>query len=76
MSMHLTRLIALSIVAVIYITMLIIEATFTYKETWEIKFRWYDIWVGFYWDRKNKWLYICPFPCIAVVIKFDTWLDW
>lgn len=25
-------------------------------------FLWYDIWVGAYWDRINKTLYLCPLP--------------
>ena len=29
---------------------------------------WYDFWVGFYYDREFKELYICPIPC--VVFKF------
>lgn len=29
---------------------------------------WYDFWVGFYYDREFKELYVCPFPCI--VFKF------
>lgn len=26
------------------------------------KLLWYDAWVGFYYDRKNKVLYFCPLP--------------
>lgn len=33
-------------------------------------FAWYDLWIGLYYDRKNNWLYILPFPCCGVVIKF------
>ena len=28
-------------------------------------FKWYDLWVGFYWDRKARTLYFCPLPCIV-----------
>lgn len=31
---------------------------------------WYDMWVGFFWDKKKHWLYIFPIPCIGIVIKF------
>jgi len=31
---------------------------------------WYDIWVGFYWDRKNKVLYVMPIPCIGFKVAF------
>jgi hypothetical protein len=34
-------------------------------------FAWYDLWVGAFWDRKQRKLYICPLPCIGVVITFN-----
>jgi hypothetical protein len=33
-------------------------------------FAWYDLWVGAFWDRKGRKLYILPVPCIGVVIQF------
>ena len=30
---------------------------------------WYDFWVGAFYDRDKKVLYICPIPC--VVFKFS-----
>lgn len=34
-------------------------------------FAWYDLWVGFFWDKKKKWLYILPLPCLGIILKFD-----
>jgi len=34
-------------------------------------FAWYDFWVGFYYDQKNKDLYFLPIPCIGLVISFS-----
>jgi hypothetical protein len=33
-------------------------------------FKWFDLWVGVYIDRKNRTVYACPLPCIVVRIQF------
>lgn len=35
-------------------------------------FAWYDIWVGVFWDRHKRKLYILPLPCVGVVITFPN----
>lgn len=37
-----------------------------------IKFAWYDMWVGAFWDRKRRILYICPLPMLLIEIPFNT----
>lgn len=32
-------------------------------------FAWYDLWVGAYWDRDTRTLYVCPVPTIGVAIE-------
>jgi hypothetical protein len=32
-------------------------------------FRWYDFWIGFYWDRHARALYICPLPMFGVKVQ-------
>lgn len=34
-----------------------------------IFFRWYDLWIGAYWDRKARMLYVCPVPMLGVKIE-------
>ncbi|MES2379727.1 MAG: hypothetical protein V4538_01710 [Bacteroidota bacterium] len=34
-------------------------------------FAWYDLWVGIFWDRKKRWLYILPVPCTGIIVKFE-----
>ena len=34
-----------------------------------VKFLWYDLWVGFYWDRKERVLYFCPLPCLVFIFR-------
>lgn len=33
-------------------------------------FAWYDLWVGIFWDRKGRKLYILPLPCVGIVVTF------
>ena len=28
-------------------------------------FAWYDLWVGFYYDRSRRRLYFCPIPMMV-----------
>jgi hypothetical protein len=32
-------------------------------------FEWYDGWVGFYWDKDKKFLYIFLLPFLGIIIK-------
>ncbi len=34
-------------------------------------FAWYDFWIGAYWDRQNRVLYILPLPTMGVKIQFS-----
>jgi hypothetical protein len=34
-------------------------------------FAWYDLWVGAFWDRKGRKLYILPLPMLGMVISFN-----
>lgn len=34
-------------------------------------FAWYDIWVGLFWDKRKRLLYILPIPMCGVVIKIN-----
>jgi hypothetical protein len=31
-------------------------------------FRWYDFWIGGYYDTVNRFLYICPVPMFGIRI--------
>lgn len=33
-------------------------------------FVWSDLWIGFFWDSKKKWLYFFPVPMFGVILKF------
>jgi len=35
---------------------------------------WYDMWVGAYFDRKERLLFICLLPCVVLRIKLGRTL--
>ncbi len=41
-------------------------------------FAWYDCWVGAYYDRKGRWLYVCLIPMVVIAIpigaRIGNWL--
>ena len=38
--------------------------------TFRFLFAWYDLWIGAYWDRKARALYVLPLPCVGFVLTF------
>ena len=40
-----------------------------------IYFAWYDIWVGFYIDTKERYIYFCPFPMIVIRFRYKKFTE-
>lgn len=34
-------------------------------------FAWYDMWIGMYWDRQNRRLYVLPLPMVGIVVTLS-----
>ena len=37
----------------------------------EFIFKWFDFWIGMFWDSKKKYLYILPIPMCGIILKFE-----
>jgi hypothetical protein len=38
----------------------------------KLSFIWYDIWIGAYWDKAKRRLYICPLPMVVFSVDFNN----
>lgn len=34
-----------------------------------VRFAWYDLWIGAYWDRRDRVLYVCPLPTLVLEVS-------
>lgn len=32
-------------------------------------FKWYDLWIGFFYDKNKNWIYFLPLPMVGIIIK-------
>lgn len=42
----------------------------------KVFFAWYDLWIGAYYDRKARYLYLCPLPTLVIMIDMSTRCWW
>ena len=38
----------------------------------KVIFKWFDFWVGFYWDSKKRRLYFFPIPMVGIMFQFGN----
>lgn len=35
-------------------------------------FAWYDLWIGAFWDKAKRKLYVLPLPCVGIVFELGN----
>jgi hypothetical protein len=38
----------------------------------EFLFKWYDLWIGVFYDKRQRWIYILPIPTLGIILKLPT----
>jgi hypothetical protein len=46
---------------------------YSQRSSVKFAFLWYDIWIGAYYSKENKTLYICPLPMCVIAIHLKRW---
>jgi hypothetical protein len=39
-------------------------------------FAWFDFWIGIFYDKSKKWVYILPLPTIGIILKLPVKRYW
>lgn len=55
----------------IYILVYFIWAIIPGVKAVSLTFAWYDVWIGFFYDKPRKILYIFPLPFLGIKVWFD-----
>lgn len=40
----------------------------------QLIFKWFDFWIGIFYDQKKNWIYLLPIPMVGIIFKMpDNW---
>lgn len=48
---------------------IVVDKYGNYNSALSFIFKWYDGWIGWFWDSKKRYLYIFPIPFFGIIIK-------
>ena len=40
--------------------------------TFKISIKWFDFWVGIFYDKKKNILYVCPLPMVVIEVRLKS----
>lgn len=40
----------------------------------QLIFKWFDFWIGIFYDQKKNWIYLLPIPMVGIIFKLpENW---
>ena len=61
-----TSVFLLGVILALVAAAVVVAVSLVQRRHVELKFAWYDMWVGVFIDAKTRTWYVCPFPGVLI----------